>query len=319
MDMMKTPVDRAFRKDIIACFEEPRHAIPARWLYDRAGSELFEQITQLPEYYPTRTETGLLERYCGEVAKLGERGRAIVEFGSGSSTKTPHLLSAVDTAAYVPIDISGDFLAYSSAELQKQFPELPIHALEADFMNRLDLPEDVADMPKLGFFPGSTIGNMIARTSVDLLRSMRGTLGVGSQLLIGFDRIKDEEVLVAAYDDSAGVTAQFSLNLLHRINSEMDGTIAVDQFRHIAIWNDLYARIEIYLEAQADIEFTIEGRSYLMTKGQRLHVENSHKYGLRDARLMLRSGGWSPIAEWSDEQDYFTLILAEAHPSKHAP
>lgn len=319
MDMMKTQADPAFRNDILACFEEPRHAIPARWLYDRAGSELFEQITELPEYYPTRTETALLERYSGEIAQLGERGRAIVEFGSGSSTKTPHLLSAVDTAAYVPIDISGDFLAYSSAELQKQFPALPIQPLEADFMDRLDLPDAVSDMPKLGFFPGSTIGNMIARTSVDLLRSMRETLGVGSQLLIGFDRIKDVETLVAAYDDSAGVTAQFSLNLLHRINSEMNGTIPVDLFRHIAIWNDLCARIEIYLEPQADIDFTVEDKSYSMAKGQRLHVENSHKYGLRDARLMLRAGGWSPITEWSDEQDYFTLILAEAGPTKHAP
>lgn len=319
MDMIKTQADPAFRNDVLACFEEPRYAIPARWLYDRAGSELFEQITELPEYYPTRTETALLERYSGEIAHLGERGRAIVEFGSGSSTKTPHLLSAVDTAAYVPIDISGDFLAYSSAELQKQFPALPIHPLEADFMNRLDLPEEVSNMPKLGFFPGSTIGNMIARTSVDLLRSMRETLGVGSQLLIGFDRVKDEDVLVAAYDDSAGVTAQFSLNLLHRINGEMNGTIPVEAFQHIANWNDLYARIEIYLEAQSNVAFTIEDKSYNMTKGQRLHIENSHKYGLRDARLMLRAGGWSPIAEWSDEREYFTLILAEANPSKQAP
>lgn len=319
MDMMTIAVDQAFRNDVFACFEEPRYAIPARWLYDRAGSELFEQITELPEYYPTRTETALLERYCGEVAELGERGRAIVEFGSGSSTKTPHLLRAVDTAAYVPIDISGEFLEYSAAELQQQFPELPIHPVEADFMRALKLPDAVDEMPKLGFFPGSTIGNMIARTSVDLLRSMRETLGVGSQLLIGFDRIKDKDILVAAYDDSAGVTAQFSLNLLHRINGELDGDIPVDQFRHIAKWNDLYARIEIYVEAQADVAFSIEGRKFSVEQGQRLHVENSHKYGLRDARLMLRASGWSPLRDWSDENDNFSLILAQANPSKHAP
>ena len=319
MDMMKNPVDPAFRSDILACFQEPRHAIPARWLYDRAGSELFEQITELPEYYPTRTETALLEKYCGEVAQLGERGRAVIEFGSGSSTKTPHLIRAIDIAAYVPIDISGEFLALSSAELQEQFPDLPMHPLEADFMHPLKLPDEVSAMPKLGFFPGSTIGNMIARTSVDLLRSMRETLGVGSQLLIGFDRIKDEQVLVDAYDDSAGVTAQFSLNLLHRINNELGGTIPVEQFEHIALWNDLYARIEIYLEAQADVEFSIEGKSFAMSEGDRLHVENSHKYGLRDARLMLRAGGWSPVQSWSDEKGYFTLILAEAHPYKNAP
>ncbi|WP_422344600.1 L-histidine N(alpha)-methyltransferase [Parasphingorhabdus sp.] len=319
MDMTVSRVDLAFRNDVLRCFEQETHAIPARWLYDRAGSELFEQITQLPEYYPTRTETSLLERYCGEVAEMAGSGRAVIEFGSGSSTKTPHLLRATKPAAYVPIDISGDFLADSAAQLQEQFPNLPIYPLEADFMRRIDLPDQVSSSPKLGFFPGSTIGNMIARTSVDLLRFMRETLGEGAQLLIGFDRIKDIDVLIAAYDDSAGVTAEFSLNLLHRINRELDGNIAVDQFRHIAEWNDIYARIEIYLEAQTDVEFSIDGSAFSIAKGQRIHIENSHKYGLRDARLMLRAGGWSPVREWSDEKDYFSLILVEAHPYKNAP
>jgi len=319
MDMMKIPVDRAFRDDVLRCFEGQSYAIPARWLYDRRGSELFEEITRLPEYYPTRTETALLERYCGEVADAGGRGRAVIEFGSGSSSKTPHLLNAVEPAAYVPIDISGEFLAHSVAELQGSFPALNIYPLEADFMHPLRLPDKVADTAKLGFFPGSTIGNMIARTSVDLLRSMRETLGVGSQLLIGFDRVKDIDVLVAAYDDSAGVTPQFSLNLLHRINRELDGDIDVGGFRHIAVWNDLYARIEIYLEAQADMSFAIQGREFAMKKNQKIHVENSHKYDLRDARLMLRAGGWSPVREWSDDRNYFTMILAEARPYKQAP
>jgi len=319
MDMTISRTDPAFRNDVLRCFEEEIFAIPARWLYDRQGSELFEQITDLPEYYPTRTETTLLNQYSGEVAEMTGDGRAIVEFGSGSSTKTPHLLRAAEPAAYVPIDISGEFLAHSSAQLQTQFPDLPIYPLEADFMRKLTLPDEVTDMPKLGFFPGSTIGNMIARTSVDLLRFMRETLGTGSQLLIGFDRIKDADVLVAAYDDSAGVTAEFSLNLLHRINREMDGDIAVDQFRHLAIWNDVYARIEIYLEASSDVYFSIDGNQFSMAKGQKIHIENSHKYGLRDARLMLRAGGWSPVREWSDERDYFSLILAEAHPFKNAP
>lgn len=319
MDMTTSQIDPAFKADVMRCFEEQSYAIPARWLYDRRGSELFEQITELPEYYPTRTETALLEKYSAKVAEMSGAGRAVVEFGSGSSAKTPHILRETRPAAYVPIDISGEFLAASAAQLQTQFPQLPIYPLEADFMRRLKLPPEVSDMPKLGFFPGSTIGNMIARTSVDLLRFMRETLGTGSQLLIGFDRIKDTDVLVAAYDDSAGVTAEFSLNLLHRINREMDGNIPVDQFHHIAIWNDLYARIEIYLEAQSDIGFAINEHRFAMTKGQKIHIENSHKYGLRDARLMLRAGGWSPVREWSDEQDYFSLVLAEAHPFKNAP
>lgn len=319
MDMMKSPVDPAFRNDVQICFAEQQYAIPARWLYDRRGSELFEQITELPEYYPTRTETRLLEEYCPDIAKLAGSERAVIEFGSGSSTKTPHLLRALDPAGYVPIDISGEFLAASANELQTQFPALPIYPLEADFMRHLQLPEEVTGMTKLGFFPGSTIGNMIARTSVDLLRFMRDTLGEGAQLLIGFDRIKDTDVLVAAYDDSAGVTAQFSLNLLHRINGELDGDIPVDQFAHVAVWNDLYARIEIYLEALSDVGFVIGEGSFAMQKGQRIHIENSHKYGLRDARLMLRAGGWSPIREWSDKDDYFSLILAEARSFKNAP
>ena len=319
MDMTTTLVDHTFRKDVWRCFEKRTYAIPARWLYDRRGSELFEEITELAEYYPTRTETKLLKENGPAFAKAIGTNRAVIEFGSGSSTKTPHLLMAIDPAAYVPIDISGEFLEHSASLLQAEFPALPIHPVEADFMKRVALPEAVADMPKLGFFPGSTIGNMIARTSVDLLRFMRETLGEGAQLLIGFDRIKDQQILVDAYDDSAGVTAEFSLNLLHRINRELDGDIPVEEFRHMAVWNDLYARIEIYLEAQADMEFSIDGARHKLARGQRLHVENSHKYGLRDARLMLRAGGWTPLHEWSDERDYFTLMLVEAHPYKHAP
>ncbi|WP_339689176.1 L-histidine N(alpha)-methyltransferase [uncultured Parasphingorhabdus sp.] len=317
--MTTSVVDHTFRKDVRRCFEQQTYAMPARWLYDRRGSELFEEITELPEYYPTRTETKLLQANGAAFAAAVGPNRAVIEFGSGSSTKTPHLLKAIDPAAYVPIDISGEFLEHSASQLQDEFPDLPIHPVEADFMKRVELPEAVAGMPKLGFFPGSTIGNMIARTSVDLLRFMRETLGEGAQLLIGFDRIKDPEILVNAYDDSAGVTAQFSLNLLHRINRELDADIPVEQFRHIAVWNDLYARIEIYLEAQADVEFSIDGKVYKLVEGQRLHIENSHKYGLRDARLMLRAGGWTPLHEWSDERDYFTLMLVEAHPLKHAP
>ena len=233
--------DPAFRNDVLSGFALERRAVPARWLYDRAGSELFEEITRLPEYYPTRTETALLEKHGGNVAALAGPGRAVVEFGSGSSVKTPHILRAVTPAAYVPIDISGAFLRDSAAGLATEFTKLPIHPVEADFTQPVALPDDVVDMPKLGFFPGSTIGNMIARSSVDLLRSMRTSLGVGAQLLIGFDRIKSPDVLLPAYDDAKGVTARFSLNLLTRINRELDGTIPVKAFGHVAEWNDDYA------------------------------------------------------------------------------
>ncbi|WP_260597553.1 L-histidine N(alpha)-methyltransferase [Sphingomonas endolithica] len=311
--------DPAFRADVLRGFGLRPRAIPARWFYDRRGSELFEAITDLPEYYPTRTETAILRDCSPEVAALAGPGRAVVEFGSGSSTKTPILLSAVAPAAYVPIDISGDFLRASSAELAAAFPGLPVLPVEADFLRPVPFPAQVADLPKLGFFPGSTIGNMIPHASVDLLRAMKNSLGEGAMLLIGMDRIKDTGVLTAAYDDAQGVTAAFNLNLLERINRELGGTIPLDRFRHRALWNDDRARIEMHLEAVEDIAFTIDGRSFDMEAGETIHTENSHKFAPRDARLLLRAGGWTPIAEWTDPQDLFAVILAEAQPPRLAP
>jgi dimethylhistidine N-methyltransferase len=311
--------DPAFRADVLAGLAAPIPAVPARWLYDHRGSELFEEITGLPEYYPTQVETCLLERHSAEIGAMAARNAAIVEFGSGSSAKTPILLRAVAPAAYVPIDISGDFLRESAASLQAEFPALPIHPVEADFLRRLTLPQEIASLPRLGFFPGSTIGNFVARSAVDLLRAMNETLGEGSRLLIGMDRIKDVDVLLAAYDDSAGVTARFNLNLLHRINAELDGDIPVAAFRHRAIWNDEMSRIEMHLEAMRDVAFTVSGERFAFTAAQTIHTENSHKYGHRDSRLMLRAAGWGVIGEWTDERQWFSIILAEAEPPRVAP
>lgn len=311
--------DPAFRADVLNGFAAKQRAVPARWFYDRRGSELFEQITDLPEYYPTRVEASILRDNGPAIADRIGAGRAVVEFGSGSSAKTPLLLRAIEPAAYVPIDISGDFLRESSAALSCAFPGLPVLPIEADFMHPIALPAAVADLPKLGFFPGSTIGNMIPASAVDLLRAMRKWLDTGAMLLIGMDRLKDENVLVRAYDDAQGVTAAFNLNLLERINRELAGTIPIEAFRHRAIWNDMRSRIEMHLEAQRDIDFTIEGRPFAMAAGETIHTENSHKYGPRDARILLRAGGWTPIAEWTDADDRFALILAEAQAPRTAP
>lgn len=311
--------DPAFRADVLAGLERRPRAIPARWFYDRRGSELFEAITDLPEYYPTRTERSILETACPEVAAIAGAGRAVVEFGSGSSTKTPILLSAVAPSVYVPIDISGDFLRESSRVLAAQFPELLVLPFEADFMRPLALPKTIEDTPKLGFFPGSTIGNMIPLMAVDLLKAMRASLGIGAMLLIGMDRIKDPAVLVPAYDDAQGVTAAFNMNLLERINRELDADVPVEAFRHKAVWNDDRARIEMHLEAQRDAAFTIEGRPFDIAAGETIHTENSHKYGSRDARILLRSGGWTPIREWTDPAGLFSLYLAEAQAERPAP
>lgn len=320
MDAAARPAaDPAFRDDVLAGLSAPFPAIPARWLYDRRGSELFEAITRLPEYYPTRTESALLERYAGEIAAMIGSARAVVEFGSGSSAKTPILLRAVASAAYVPIDISGDFLRDSAAALQASFPDLPIHPVEADFVRPLALPEAVADVPRLGFFPGSTIGNFVARSAVDLLRGMKETLGEGSLLLIGVDRIKPVDVLVRAYDDSAGITAEFNINLLRRINVELGGNIPIDAFRHRALWNDALSRIEMHLEAVRDVQFAVCGRRFAFRKGATIHTENSHKYGYRDSRILLRAAGWGVVAEWTDDAQWFSILLAEAEPPRFAP
>jgi dimethylhistidine N-methyltransferase len=311
--------DPRFREDVLAGLRACPRAVPARWFYDRRGSELFEAITDLPEYYPTRTERAILSAHAADVARLTGAGRAVVEFGSGSSAKTPLLLDAVAPSAYVPIDISGEFLRASSATLAARFPDVPVLPLEADFMHPLTLPAEIGDSPRLGFFPGSTIGNMGAAAAVDLLRAMAATLGDGALLLIGIDRVKDADTLVAAYDDAQGVTAAFNLNLLERANRELDGDVPVDAFRHLAIWNDEASRIEMHLEAARDMAFTLAGERFEMAAGETIHTENSHKYGPRDARLLLRAGGWAPLGEWTDEAGLFALILAEARAEPAAP
>lgn len=312
-------VDPAFRADVLAGLAAAPRAIPARWFYDRRGSELFEQITALPEYYPTRTERALLEAHAGAVARIAGTGRVVVEFGSGSSAKTPLLLQAVDPAAYVPIDISGDFLRESARALGQRFPGLPIHAVEADFTHPIRLPAAIGAKPRLGFFPGSTIGNLAPLAAVDLLRAMADTLGEGAMLLIGMDRIKGADVLVPAYDDAQGITAAFNLNLLHRINRELDGDVPVDAFRHVARWNDDEARIEMHLEAVRACAFMVAGQRFAMAAGETIHTENSHKYGPRGSRLLLAAGGWTTLATWTDPQDRFAILLAEARPAPAAP
>src|SRR6185503_7776071 len=243
----------------------------------------------------------------------------VVEFGAGSAAKTPILLEAIVPAAYVPVDISGDYLELSAGELQKRFPALEVLPVTADFTRPLALPGGIEHLPKLGFFPGSTIGNFVPWSATDLLRQFRALLGAGSQLLIGMDRVKPVERLLAAYDDPEGVTAAFNLNLLVRINRELEGDVALDAFRHEARWNDILSRIEMHLVATRDVEFGIAGQSFRFAVGASAHTENSHKYGPRGGRVLLLAGGWTPVAEWTDPDHDFAVILAEAQPERFAP
>ena len=311
--------DPAFQEDVLAGLSAYVPAVPARWLYDHRGSELFDEITRLQSYYPTRTETALLKQIMPEIASRIHGGTAVVELGAGSATKTPLLLEAIHPAAYVPVDISGDYLRQSAREIADRFPDIAVEPVIADFARPFELPDSISSLPKLGFFPGSTIGNFVPRTATDLLRSWRELLGVGSLLLIGMDRVKPVERLLAAYDDPQGVTASFNLNLLERINRELDGTIPLDAFRHEARWNSILSRIEMHLVATRAVTFTIAGREFSFAEGSSIHTENSHKYGQRGARVLLLAGGWTPIAEWTDEAGDFAVVLAEAMPNRFAP
>ena len=287
--------------------------IPARFFYDHAGSQLFEAITELPEYYPTRTEIGILTAHAVDIATAVGPGRAVIEFGSGSSAKTPLLLRAIAPAAYVPVDISAEFLHQSAATLAADFPGLAVLPVAADFTAPFRLPAAVAAIPKLGFFPGSTIGNLAPAAAIDLLRGFGATLGDGSWLAIGFDLApgagKSVAALEAAYDDAQGVTAAFNRNLLHRINRELGGSVRVEDFAHRAVWNPAFSRIEMHLVALRDTAFTAAGQAFALAAGEHIHTENSHKWSLAEARLMALASGWRPATAWTDPAARFSLHL----------
>ncbi len=312
-----------FAAAVLAGLSQPQKVIPARFFYDHAGSELFEAITELPEYYPTRTEIGILTAHAADIGTAVGPGRAVVEFGSGSSAKTPLLLRAIAPAAYVPVDISAEFLQQSAAALAADFPGLTVLPVAADFTQRFRLPQGVAAMPKLGFFPGSTLGNLAPMAAVDLLRSFGDVLGPESWLVIGLDlapgATKSRETLEAAYDDAQGVTAAFNLNLLTRINRELDGDIACDDFAHRAVWNADLGRIEMHLVALRDTVFGVAGTYFNMAAGETIHTENSYKWTLPEARLVARASGWEPVAGWFDAGARFTVQLWQMATVQMAP
>ena len=317
MDQLLMEAAGDFAEAVVEGLSQRQKTIPARFFYDRRGSELFEAITRLPEYYPTRTEAALLKARAGEIARLAGAGRPVVEFGAGSAAKTPLLLAAVQPTAYVPIDISGDFLTASTAALARAHPQIRVQPVVGDFTRPLALPN--LARPLTGFFPGSTIGNMAHAGAVDLLRSFRATLGAGARLVIGIDRRKNPRLLEAAYDDDAGVTAAFNLNLLHRINRELDGDVPVDAFEHRAWWHDGLGRIEMHLVATRDLRFRAAGRSFAMCEGETIHTENSYKYTPEEARLLARASGWEPMAMWTDADQLFGLHVWAAAEGRMEP
>ncbi len=301
--------NRDFADAVLAGLSAPRKVVPARFFYDRTGSELFEAITALPEYYPTRTEIGILAAHARDIADVVGQGRAVVEFGSGSSAKTPPFLAAVAASAYVPIDISAEFLAMAAADLAAKLPSLPVLPIAADFTRPLVLPPAIAARPKLGFFPGSTLGNLGPAAAVDLLRAFGDTLGDGGWLVIGLDLRKDAAILEAAYNDASGVTAAFNFNVVDRINRELAGTIRRADLEHDAPFNADLGRIEMHLRAVRDTAFDVLGRRFTLAAGATIHTENSYKWTLDEHRLLARAARWTPVAHWTDDRAWFAVHL----------
>jgi dimethylhistidine N-methyltransferase len=236
-----------FARDVIHDLSRAPKRLSPKYFYDVTGSELFEQITVLPEYYPTRTELSILRDRSRDISSIIPDGAALVEFGAGSTTKVRRLLGECRLGAYVPVDISGDFLNAQAQALRADYPGLAVHPVTADFTAAFELPEAVRDMPKVGFFPGSTLGNFEPGEACTFLKSARSILGKGGRMVIGVDLEKDERTLYDAYNDTAGVTARFNLNVLHRINRELGGDFDVGAFIHRAIYNRDRHRIEMHL------------------------------------------------------------------------
>jgi len=297
----------AFAGDVIGDLAKHPKKLSPKYFYDARGSELFEQITVLPEYYPTRTELSILRDRGSEIAAIIPKGAALVEFGAGATTKVRLLLERCEFGAYVPVDISGDFLNAQAEALRKDFPDLDVHPVAADFTVPFALPDAIADLPKVGFFPGSTLGNFEPHEASAFLKSARTILGNGAQMIIGVDLEKDERTLYDAYNDSAGVTARFNLNVLERINRELGGNFDLSGFMHRSIYNKDRHRIEMHLISRKAQSVRVLGHHFSFRPGESIHTENSYKYSLERFTALARGSGWKVRESWTDKARMFSV------------
>ncbi|MEW5726487.1 MAG: L-histidine N(alpha)-methyltransferase [Pseudomonadota bacterium] len=308
--MKPEPHHDGFREAVLAGLAaRPRH-IPCRYLYDSEGSALFDRITELEDYYLTRAETALLARHGPDVAALVGRGARVVEFGAGSMRKTRLLLKALRApSAYVPVDVCRDALLLAARRLAAEHPGLAVAPLVADFLHPLALPPDPGGGPVLGFFPGSTIGNLTPVQARDFLRRAARLFGRGGWLLVGVDLAKDPRVIEAAYDDRHGVTALFVRNLLARANRELEADFDLDAFDHTARWNAREGRLEIHLVANRGQAVSVAGQEFRFRRGDAIHVEDCYKYSVGQFQWLARQGGFVPAAHWVDAAGLFSLHL----------
>jgi dimethylhistidine N-methyltransferase len=302
----------AFQADVVVGLAQSPKSLPSRWLYDDRGCELFEEITELDEYYPTRTETAILREHCGEIAEFCGARATLLEYGAGAGIKTEILVNALRAPRlYVPIDIAGDFLDHTVARFGLRFPKLPARAIVADFTSSFALPAWVPAGGRIAFFPGSTIGNLDAGEVATFLQRLRRQTGIGGRAIIGVDMKKNLDILIPAYDDRAGVTAQFNLNLLSRINRELDGDFVLERFRHSARWNDLESAIEMHLESLVHQTVSVSGSSFDFDPGETIHTESSRKYTVASFTALAKLSGWRVNRVWRDGRGYFGIFGLE--------
>jgi dimethylhistidine N-methyltransferase len=309
--------DHALAADVLHGLARPQKRLSSRFLYDARGSDLFERITELEVYYPTRTEIALLEQHAPEIAAQIGTDASIVEFGSGSARKIKVLLGALERpAAWVPIEISGTALARSVAELRRHFPDLLLVPIHADFTQPVALPRTRLSDNLVGFFPGSTIGNFEPREALRFLGSVGATLGSGAAMVIGVDLKKDLATLLPAYDDPEGVTAAFNRNLLARINRELDADFDLDGFVHEARYVAECGRIEMHLVARKAQKVAVLDEIFTFAPGETIHTENSCKYTIDEFRLLARAAGWRPVHVWTDPRAWFSVHLLRFEPDE---
>ncbi len=281
--------------------------ISPKYFYDQRGSELFEAITETDEYYPFRTELGLLEKHGDEMAALLGSDGLLIELGSGSSRKIRLLLDALQPAAYMPVDISRDFLLQAANDLAREYPELEVHATCADYTSGLKLPWSPEELPRAAFFPGSSIGNFEPRQAQRLLHHIAQALGKEGHLLIGVDLQKDTKVLKRAYNDAAGITAAFNLNLLERFNRELDADFDLQRFQHVADYNEASGRVEMHLISRSEQRVNIGPERLYFAEGEAIHTENSYKYTVDGFLQLAREAGFERVKSWLDERHYFSV------------
>jgi dimethylhistidine N-methyltransferase len=298
----------AFAADVVAGLTATPKRLSPKYFYDSTGSALFERITTLPEYYLTRCETGILTAHANEIADLIVPGAALIEFGSGSCVKTRIVFSAAKSlAAYVPVDIATEFLHQQVEGLRKEYPEVAMYPVAADFSKPFALPGTIEALPRAGFFPGSTIGNFEPHEASAFLRHAGRILGRGAALILGVDLVKDLDVLNKAYNDSQGVTAEFNLNLLARINRELGANFHPSAFEHHAFFNRERSRIEMHLASLKRQRIKVCGECIDFRAGETIHTESSYKYSIESFGALSRGAGWTTAAVWTDPNGYFSV------------